>query len=302
MSKSPSASPAFNVREFFARLPNNDACPDHVMEVRYGMRHACEKCGVESHLPKIKGRRAFSCVSCGHHVYFCAGTIFEESRTKLTLWFYTIYLFVTMRHGVSVKELQRQLGVTYKTAWRMGQQIRTLIVSADGFEMLQGHVELDEAYVGDHRPNKRGRGAAGKTIVFDMKQREGRMVTEVIPNVKKFKLRDATLRNVEPGPIVSTDELMSYDLLTADDCQHGQVRHGAKDFSHYDYRLDAMVRTNHVESFSRLFNKSIASTHVYVSPKYMQRYLSERTFRQNRRAITNGMFDLLIGAAKPPRW
>ena len=296
MSKSPSASPAFNVREFFARFPNDDACLDHVMEVRYGMRHACEKCGVEATFHKITGRRAFSCASCGHHVYPCAGTIFEDSRTKLTLWFYAIYLFVTTRHGVSGKELQRQLGVTYKTAWRIGQQIRTLMASADGFEMLQGHVELDEAYVGGHRPGKRGRGAAGKTVVFGMKERGGRMVTEVIPNVKKATLRDATLRNVEPGSTVSTDELMSYGLLTDDGYKHGQVQHGAKDFSHYDYRLDAMVHTNHVESFWRLFKKSIASTHIHVSPKYMQRYLSEFTFRQNHRAMTNGMFDLLIGA------
>jgi transposase len=174
MSKSPSASPTFNVREFFARFPNDDACLDHVMEVRYGMRHACEKCGVEATFHKITGRRAFSCAFCGHHVYPCAGTIFEDSRTKLTLWFYAIYFFVTTRHGVSGKELQRQLDVTYKTAWRTGQQIRTLMASADGFEMLQGHVELDKSYVGGHRPGKRGRGAAGKTIVFGMKQREGR--------------------------------------------------------------------------------------------------------------------------------
>ncbi len=114
--------------------------------------------------------------------------------------------------------------------------------------------------------------------------------------MKKATLRDATLRNVEPGSTVSTDKLMSYGLLTADGYQHGQVQHGAKDFSHYHYRLDVMVHTNHVESFWRLFKKSIASTHIHVSSKYMQRYLSEFTFRQNHRAMTNGMCDRLIGA------
>lgn len=95
-------------------------------------------------------------------------------------------------------------------AWRMGQQIRKLMAKADGFEVLRGHVELDEAYVGGKRPGgKRGRGAPDKTIVFGMKEREGRMATEVIPNVEKSTLRDATLRNVEPGSTVSTDELMS---------------------------------------------------------------------------------------------
>lgn len=98
------------------------------------------------------------------------------------------------RHGVSGKELQRQLGVTYKTAWRMGMKIRELIGSGEDFDMLQGHVEMDETYVGGHRPGKRGRGAAGKTIVMGMKQHGGPVRTVLIPNVKM-----PTRRNVKPG-------------------------------------------------------------------------------------------------------
>ena len=103
------------------------------------------------------GRRAFSCSSCGDHVYPGAGTIFQDSRTPLRVWFYAIYLFVTTRHGVSGKELQRTLGVTYKCAYRMGQQIRVLMAKADGFEEMKGHVEIDEAYVGGYRPGRRTR-------------------------------------------------------------------------------------------------------------------------------------------------
>lgn len=286
----------FTVRNFFERFPSDDACLDHVMEVRYGMRHVCEACGVDATFHRITGRRAYACAHCGDHVYPCAGTIFQDSRTALQLWFYAIYLFVTTRHGVSGKELERQLGVTYKTAWRMGQQIRVLMANAEGFAMLQGHVELDEAYVGGHRPGKRGRGAAGKTIVFGMKERGGRMTTEVVPNVKKVTLRDATLRNVEPGSVVSTDELMSYGLLEGDGFTHGQVKHGAKEFAYYDYRHGVTHHTNNVESFWWLFKRSIASTHIHVSAKYMNRYLGEFTFRSNHRQMANAMFDLLIGA------
>lgn len=285
------------VRDFFTRFPTDDACLDHVMNVRYGMRHVCEKCGTDSTFHRITGRKAYACANCGHHVYPCAGTVFEDSRTSLQLWFYAIYLFVTTRHGVSGKELQRQLGVTYKTAWRMGQHIRVLMANADGFAILQGHIELDEAYVGGVRHGgKRGRGAEGKTIVFGMKERGGRMATEVIPNVKKATLRDATLRNVEPGSTVSTDELMSYGLLEGDGYQHGMVKHGAKEYAYYDYRHDAVHHVNHVESFWRLFKKSVASTHIHVSAKYMDRYLREFTFRSNHRAKENAMFDLLIAS------
>jgi transposase-like protein len=283
------------VRQFFKRFPDDQACLTHIMEVRFGLRHDCRKCGVvDATFHKMSDRRAYACAHCGDHVYPCAGTIFQDSRTSLQSWFYAIYLFVTTRHGVSGKELQRVLGVTYKTAWRMGQQIRDLMGTVDGFAMLQGHVELDEAYVGGHRPGKRGRGAAGKTIVMGLKERDGRMTTEVIPDVKKDTLRGVVLNNVEAGSVVSTDELVSYGLLNADGYKHGSVKHGEKEWAYYDYRHDAVHHTNNVESFWKLFKASVRGTHIHVSSKHMQRYLNEFTFRSNHRVMQNGMFDLLI--------
>ena len=284
------------VREFFARYPDDNACLTHIMEVRHGQRHVCRACGVEGTFHKLTGRRAFSCASCGDHVYPCVKTIFEDSRTPLQVWFYAIYLFVATRHGVSGKELERTLGVTYKTAWRMGQQIRQLMAKADGFEMLKGHVELDEAYVGGHRPGPTGRGALGKTIVMGLQERGGRFISETIPNVKTATLRDVVLRNVEKGASVSTDELMAYSLLKKDGYDHKAVNHSQKKWRTYNYRRDEYHHTNNVENFWRLFKQSISSTHIHVSQKYMQRYLDEFTFRANHRAMSNAMFDLLISA------
>jgi transposase-like protein len=293
----PSNSVAFSVRDFFARFPDDEACLNHIWAVRFGDRHVCRKCGVESTFHKLENRRAWSCANCGDHVYPTAGTVFQDTRTPLQLWFYAIYLFVTTRHGVSGKELQRALGVTYKTAWRMGDHIRQLIQKADPADLLTGHIAADETYVGGVRSGgKRGRGAPGKTIVFGMKEVGGRIQTEVVPNVKKATLRDAVLRNVEPGSTVSTDELMSYGLLSDDGYNHGVVKHGAKEWTYYDYRTDTTHSTNEVESFWRLFKVSVRSTHIHISPKYMDRYLSEFSFRSNHRAKENAMFDLLIGA------
>lgn len=292
MSKS--KAPQFSVRDFFARFPDDEACLNHIMDVRFGTRHVCRKCGVESTFHRMSDRRAFACASCGDHVYPTAGTVFQDTRTPLQVWFYAIYLFVTTRHGVSGKELQRQLGVTYKTAWRMGMKIRELIADTNGFEMLKGHVEADEAYVGGHRPGKRGRGAAGKTIVMGMKERGGDIRAVVIPDVKKPTLRKVVLDNVAPGSTVSTDELMSYGLLNDDGYVHGAVKHAAKEWSIYDYRTGATHSTNHVESFWKLFKNSVRSTHIHVSAKYMNRYLSEFAFRSNHRQMQNAMFDLLI--------
>lgn len=287
---------AFSVREFFARFPDDATCLEHIMQVRYGLRHPCDKCLTLATFHRLAERRAYSCAACGHHVYPCAGTIFQDSRTPLQVWFYGIYLFVVTRHGVSGKELQRTLGVTYKTAWRMGQQIRDLMAKADGFEMLQGHVEVDEAYVGGHRPGKRGRGAAGKTIVMGLHERGGKLHAEAIPNIGMDTLKEVVTRTVEPGSIVSSDELVSYGLLTGDGYKHGQVKHGAKEWAYYDYRHDAMHHTNNVENFWRLFKNSVRSTHIHVSPQHMDRYLGEFSFRLNHRQMRNAMFDLLIGA------
>lgn len=287
---------AFSVRGFFARFPNDETCLEHIMQVRFGLRHPCDKCLAFATFHRLAERRAYSCAACGHHVYPCAGTIFQDSRTSLQSWFYAIYLFVATRHGVSGKELQRTLGVTYKTAWRIGQKIRDLMAKADGFEMLQGHVEVDEAYVGGHRPGKRGRGAAGKTIVMGLHERGGKMHAEAIPNVSKATLKGVVTRTIEAGSIVSTDELVSYDLLTDDGFKHGQVNHSAKEWAYYDYRHDATHHTNNVENFWRLFNNSVRSTHIHVSPQHMDRYLGEFTFRLNHRQMRNAMFDLLIAA------
>lgn len=142
------------VGEFFARFADDDACLSHIMEVRYGLRHECKACGKYGTFHKLADRPAFSCSHCRAQVHPCAGTVFQDSRTPLRVWFYAIYLFVTTRHGVSGKELQRALGVTYKTAWRMGQQIRVLMAKADGFQVMKGHVEADEAYMGGPRPLK----------------------------------------------------------------------------------------------------------------------------------------------------
>ena len=104
-------SDKLTVRQFFARFPDDEACLTHVMEVRYGLRHVCGKCGVESTFHKITGRRAYACSPIAAITSIrCAGTIFEDSRTSLQSWFYAIYLFVVTRHGVSGKELERHAG------------------------------------------------------------------------------------------------------------------------------------------------------------------------------------------------
>ena len=150
--------------------------------------------------------------------------------------------------------------------------------------------------MGGKRPGKRGRGAAGKTIVMGFKERGGRLVTEIIPNVKMQTLREETLANVEPGSVVSTDELLSYGLLERDGFTHVAVKHSKKEWAIFDYRTQQLHHTNGVESFWRMFKYSVRGTHVSISQKHMKRYLDEFTFRANHRGEVNQMFDRIVAA------
>ena len=161
---------------------------EHLFNVRFGQGHVCPKCNNKSNWFRIQAERAYACQWCGHHLHPTVGTLFEDSRTPLHLWFYAIYLFTTSRHGVPAKELERQLGVTYKTAWRMADLIRKHMAQIDDEWPLFGDVEIDETYIGGQRAGLRGRGAANKTIVFGMMQRKGQVMTKVVPNCKRKTL------------------------------------------------------------------------------------------------------------------
>lgn len=275
-----------SVRQFFARFPDDDACLAHVMEVRYGLRHVCRKCSKEATFHRITGRKAFACAQCGDHVYPCADTIFQDSRTSMQLWFYAIFLFVTTRHGVSARELQRSLGVTLKTAWRMGHKIRDLTGRADMQMMLDGHVEIDQTFVGgvSDRANVR----KSKTIVMGIKKRGGRLHTEVIPDLKTRTIKPIVERQIQEGATISTDEMTSYGLLEVSNYNWGAVNHEKKEYARGEHH------TNTLESFWHLFKVSIASTHIHISRKHFDKYLREFTFRSNHRARENAMFDLLV--------
>lgn len=219
----------FTVKEFFERFPDDQACLDAIMASRMGDqdRMVCEHCGREARFYRVEGRRAYACQFCGDHFYPCVGTPFEDSRTSLLTWFYAMYLFTTTRHGVPAKELQRQLGVTYKTAWRMGHMLRKLMADADSKGPLSGHVEADETFIGGKFNSKKGRGKLKKAIVMGVVERDGDLRAQPIPDVRRDTLEGVIRKNVVEGSTVSTDTATGYRYLGLE----GRYRHGA--VNHY---------------------------------------------------------------------
>ncbi|MEC4681346.1 MAG: IS1595 family transposase [Nitrospirota bacterium] len=281
----------FTVQEFFKRFPDDDTCLDHLMKVRHGESVDCPKCERHGKFHRVKKRPLYECAWCGHQISPMAGTPFERSHTALQKWFYALYMFTTSRHGVAAKELQRQLGVTYKTAWRMGHEIRKYMADVDGDPPLTGHIEVDEAYLGGKRPKIKGftgRGAKGKTIVMGMLERDGELFTKVVPTAGRKSLIPPIVERLKPGTRISTDEWGPYQILSSLGYDHQTVDHGSKEYARGD------VHVNSIEGFWSQLKRSIRGTHVWVSGKHLPKYLGEFEYRYNMRKVPELMFDRLL--------
>jgi transposase len=220
----------FTVEDFNRRFPDDAACLAALMEMRFpGGVTYCEKCEQERKHYRINGRPVFSCAYCGTQVSPMAGTIFEHSSTSLRLWFYAMYLMASTRCGISAKQIQRETGVTYKTAWRMFKQIRSLL-SEPEMQLEGSTVEMDETYMGGKRKGHRGRPPAGdgkKTCVVGVVERKGRVVAVTANDATRKTLHGIAKERILPESTVFTDELPSYDGLDSKGYEHRRINHSA---------------------------------------------------------------------------
>ena len=275
--------------EFQRRFPDDEACLEQIMISRYGGTELhCPKCGVFGKFYRMTKDRGYVCQHCGHHLHPCVGTPMERSRTSLHKWFYAMFLFASSRHGVAAKELQRQLGVTYKTAWRMAHEIRKYMADVDGEFPLGGEVEIDETLVGGKVKGK-GRAYRGnKTTVMAIAERDGDIMTTVVPDVKRRTLEPIIKSNVIEDSTIHTDELRSYKSLGGMGYDHQSVNHSAGEYVRDDCHV------NSVEGFWARLKNSIRGTHVHVSGKHLQKYAKEFEYRYNRRKRPERMFADLV--------
>src|SRR6266852_887124 len=235
----------YTVADFNREFPNDDACLEHIKEQRWpdGITE-CEKCGIEQKHHRVTGRTAYACQACGNHIYPLAGTVFEKTTTSLRLWFYAMYLMGSTRCGISAKQIQRETGVTYKTAWRMFRQIRSLL-SEDGLQLEGSTVEMDEMYHGGKRRGAKGRPShdSHKVPVVGMVERGGRVVARVAKNAKRETLLGLVKQYIMPSSIVFTDDFVSSDGLENLGYTHRRIRHSERVYVSGD------VHTNTIEGF-----------------------------------------------------
>lgn len=280
-----------NIQAFQKRFPDEDSCLNHLMRTRFGDRLTCFKCHKQATYYRTKGRRSFTCEHCGYQVYPTAGTPFESTRTPLRDWFYVMFLFCASRNGVAAKEVQRQLGVTYKTAWRMCNLIRKYMGYVDGDWPIGGPgktVEADETFIG-------GKDNADepddKAVVLGMVERGGDVVTRHVQSRSHAHLIPHIVQNVKPGSKIHTDDWRGYQTVTErHGFEHHSVNHSEKEYVRGD------VHTNSIEGFWANVKRGIKGTYVWVSKKLLQTYLREFEYHHNLRNASYLMFDCLLAA------
>jgi transposase len=285
VARSESSDSTMTYTEFLQLFPDNRTCLDYLRDKFYSPGTPCPKCERASKFHAIKGRSAYSCQHCGHHVYPTAGTIFHKSTLSLQLWFYAIFLMASTRCGISAKQLEREIGVSNKTALRMFHQIRSLL--HEDVELLTGAVEIDETYVGGKRKGKDGRPLSSdpkKTPVLGMVERGGRVLMRVVPDAKTLTLLPVVKQHVLPRSMVYTDEWHAYKTLSESGYEHRRIYHKSKVYVMGD------VHTNTIEGFFGLVKNGIRGVYHSVSRKHLQGYLDEYAFRYNRRHDSVPMF------------
>lgn len=282
------------LKQFLLRFPTDDSCLEHLMDTRYGKRHVCAKCDKLANFHRVKSRRCFECDFCGYQVYPTAGTPFENTRTSLRDWFTVMFLFCTSRNGVSAKEVQRTIGVTYKTAWRMCNLIRQYMGYVDGDTPLGGPdgkiVEADKMFYG----GKDKRGEDDKTVVLGMIERGGEVITRVLPTKGGRHVVPAILKWVKGGSRIATDEARSFRELSENDYLHGTINHSEGQY------VNGQVHTNTIEAFWSHVKRSMRGTYISVSKKWLQTYLWEFEYRQNFRKQPHVMLDVLLRSFPRP--
>lgn len=278
----------YGIRELQEEFPNDDTCLEYLFDTLH-----TRDCSCGGRYGRVSGRKQFQCSKCRYQIAPMAGTLFEKSSSPLTLWFHAIFIFSNAKSGISAKEMERQLNVTYKTAWRMLKLIRASL--KQDTRPLNGIVEMDEAFFG-------GRGDGGKynknykqvmaekAKVIGAVERGGEMRVKKVPNLTADTIGGFLADNVqEQGTCLMTDESNRYDNVAV-----GYDRHTVN-HSSGQYAVNG-VHVNHIESFWAHVKRSIKGTHKVVSRKHLQEYLDGFVFHYNNRDNDRMRFASLLGA------
>jgi len=264
-----------NIIEFEKRFNSEKACREYLIKIRWPNGFECSQCRYTKSWPTNEG--LYKCTNCNFKSSVTSGTIFQDTRKPLQLWFRAMWYVTNQKHGISALGLQRALGIgSYHTAWEWLYRFRHAMVRP-GRDRISGMVEVDETYIGGKKAGKRGRGAEGKILVVIAVQiknnRIGRIRLYRIPDASVDSLNRAIKESIEPGSTIMTDGWEGYSKVENFDYMHKIVEKDA----HVGNNL--LPKCNMVAS---LLKRWLLGTHQ-GRVQHLDYYLDEFTFRFNRR-------------------
>ncbi len=264
-----------NIMEFEKRFNSETACREYLFQIRWPNGFECPRC--KQRKVWLTNENLYKCPNCSFKSSITAGTIFQDTRKPLQMWFKAIWYVTNQKHGISALGLQRILGLgSYHTAWEWMYRLRHAMVRP-GRDRISGTVEVDESYLGGKRTGKRGRGAVGKILIIIAAQLDGKRIGRIrlkrIPDASAHSLNDAIKETIEPGSTVITDAWEGYSQVET------------LEYSHKIVKEDSNVGDNLLPKCNRV--ASLLKRWLLGTPQgrvqHLDYYLDEFTFRFNRR-------------------
>jgi transposase-like protein len=278
------------------QFATDDQCLDYLERMRWPNGLACVHCGEMGRVSRIvrqaksknQRNRIYQCLACGKQFSATSGTIFNDTHLPLTKWFLAIAMICEAKKGMSAKQLERHLGVNYRTAWHLCHRIREAM--QDGGDLLTGIVETDETYLTPKKPRK-GKPYVKKEkrdVVLGMIERGGRLRLVPISDAKREIIEPMIVKHIDPNAVLQTDAHPTYEIIaTRRPGEHRVINHN----SSYAW---GEVHTNTIENAFSLLKRGIYGTFHKVSIKHLARYCNEFSYRFNRREEQLQMFGMTV--------
>ncbi len=268
-----------NLMEFDRRFNSEQACREYLAQMKWPEGFQCPRC--DNRQAWITARKLYHCTACEHETSLTAGTIFQDTRKPLMMWFRAMWFVTSQKNGASAMGLKEALGLgSYQTAWTWLHKLRRAMIRP-GRDRLRGNIELDETYVGGPEEGLRGRKIEDKALVLVAVEREGkrwaRTRMRVVENLCSETILEFVRDSIEPGSVVRTDGLNSYLALPLEGYVHDRVIQSKSEES-------ACELLPGVHRVASLLKRWLLGTHQgAVRPQHLDYYLDEFSFRFNRR-------------------
>jgi transposase-like protein len=269
-----------NLPQLIEQFRSEDKCRAYLEDLRWPDGVRCPRCDNDS-VSKIASRAKYECNGCRYQFSVTAGTVFHDSHLPLWKWFLAIYLMGESRKGISAKQLQRTLGVSYKTAWYLAHRIRSAMEEGSPVP-LKGIVEIDETWIGGRKRKRKGESnKLNKSMILGAVERDGEVrfaVRSGPGRESKVSYRSFVGETVDgKAEFIFTDADYSWGDMTTWDTKHRKVNHSKEEW------VRGIVHTNSVEGVWSLFKRSVIGAYHQLSAKHLPAYLDEMAFRFNNR-------------------